>query len=226
MATTITSINAGSNCYLLETSGSFVLVDTGVRGKRRHVEDALTRAGCSVGDLKLIVLTHGDSDHADNAAFLRAKFSAPIAMHRADAGMVERGDMSSNRKARPDKVTLMGRVIMVVGKLVVLVQPPRFDTFSPDIAVEDGQSLSGYGLDASVLQLPGHSQGSIGVFTADGSLCCGDLIYNFFRPSQDWIDDLAAAKRSIARLQTLNPRVVYPGHGKPFLWGKFASRQR
>ena len=29
MATTITSINAGSNCYLLETSGSFVLVDSG-----------------------------------------------------------------------------------------------------------------------------------------------------------------------------------------------------
>jgi hydroxyacylglutathione hydrolase len=52
----------------------------------------------------------------------------------------------------------------------------------------------------------------------------GDLIYNFFKPTQVWIDDLAAANASIEQLKTLNVRTVFPGHGKPFAWEKSAKR--
>ena len=90
--------------------------------------------------------------------------------------------------------------------------------------MEDGQSLSAYGLEATVLYLPGHSKGSVGVLTSDGSLFCGDLIYNFFRPNHVWIDDMAAAPASIERLKASNVRTVYPGHGKPFPWEDFVKR--
>jgi hydroxyacylglutathione hydrolase len=46
----------------------------------------------------LIVITHGDFDHIGNAAYLRQKFGAKIAMHADDVGMAERGDMFWNRK--------------------------------------------------------------------------------------------------------------------------------
>lgn len=78
----------------MKTDGGFVLIDTGVAFKRAALEKELASAGCRVGDLKLIVLTHGDSDHADNCVYLRKRYGAEIAMHRDDAGMVERGDMS------------------------------------------------------------------------------------------------------------------------------------
>jgi hydroxyacylglutathione hydrolase len=224
VTSTIKTINAGSNCFLVKTEGGFVLIDTGVASKRAALEKELASAGCGTGDLTLIVLTHGDSDHADNCAYLRKRYGAEIAMHRDDAGMVERGDMSWNRKAKADRITAMGRVIWLVGKLMLLVKPGEFDRFSPDVYVEDGQSLSAYGLDANVLHLPGHSKGSIGVLTSDGSLFCGDLIYNFFKPNLVWIDDLAAAKASVGRLKTLNVRTVYPGHGKPFSWEEFARK--
>jgi len=42
--------------------------------------------------------------------------------------------------------------------------------------LEEGQPLSDVGLDASVLHLPGHSKGSIGILTASGDLFCGDLL--------------------------------------------------
>ena len=104
VSSTIKTINAGSNCFLVQAEGGFVLIDTGVAYKRTAVERELEKAGCRTGDLRLIVLTHGDSDHAGNGAFLRKKYGAPIAMHPNDAGMVGRGDMSHSRKAKPDRI--------------------------------------------------------------------------------------------------------------------------
>ena len=54
----------------------------------RSILDKLAGAGCQPGQLKLIVLTHGDVDHAGNAAYLREKYGAPIASHAAEMGVV------------------------------------------------------------------------------------------------------------------------------------------
>lgn len=82
---------------------------------------------------------------------------------------------------------------------------------------EDGQDLLGYGLNARVVHLPGHSSGSIGVLTGDGDLLCGDLLVNVMMPSLHYyIDDLAQAHKSIHKLAGLDVETVYPGHGKPF----------
>ncbi len=86
------------NCYLLKNETRCLLIDTGGSNQRFELVKNLESAGCRPGDLKLIVLTHGDFDHTGNAAYLRQKFGAKLAMHAGDAGMLERGDMSWNRK--------------------------------------------------------------------------------------------------------------------------------
>jgi glyoxylase-like metal-dependent hydrolase (beta-lactamase superfamily II) len=202
----------GVNCYLIATSDGYVLVDTGLPGKRSAVEKELESAGCKSGNLKLIVLTHGDYDHAGNAAYLRGKHGARIAMHGADSGRVERGDWSWGFKARPDRFLAPFRIVSL------FVRPGEFETFQPDLSVEDGQSLSEFGLEARVLHLPGHTRGSIGILTSDGDLFCGDLLDSIRgRPDlQFFIDDLAAANASLRKLRGLSIGAVYPGHGKPF----------
>jgi hydroxyacylglutathione hydrolase len=90
----------------------------------------------------------------------------------------------------------------------------NFNTFKPDIYIEDGQDLSEYGLNAKVLHLPGHSKGSIGILTTKGDLFCGDLLYNI--AGFNFIDDLADFHASINKLKSLKINTVYPGHGKPF----------
>lgn len=201
----------GVNCYLIKTKSGCVLIDTGFKRKRAKLEKELASAGCKPGDLKLIILTHGDSDHADNAAYLREKYGAKIAMHKDDAGMVERGDMGWNRKARPDRMSLLFKIITRVAKA------GKFATFKPDLYIDGTFDLSAYGLAAKVLHLPGHSKGSIGVLTAGGELFCGDLLYNFFgRPNSQFIDDMSAFNASIEKIRKLHVKFVYPGHGKPF----------
>jgi hydroxyacylglutathione hydrolase len=228
----IRTINLGVNCYLVKTGDGYVLIDTGFSAKRVGLEKRLESAGCRAGNLNLIILTHGDSDHADNGAYLRDKYHAKIAMHAADAGMVERGDMSWNRKAQPDKVDIIFRLIGLLAPL--FAQGHKFQTFQPDFTIDENFDLSEYGFDAKVLHLPGHSKGSIGILTAGGgpaaagpALFCGDLLYNFFgKPGCPYIDDLAAFKASIEKLRTLEIKTVYPGHGQPFPLAQFLKQNR
>jgi len=196
------------NCYLVETEASYVLIDTGCSKNRTDLERELESAGCKPGDLKLIVLTHGDFDHAGNAAYLRDKFGAKIAMHRDDSGMVERGDMFWNRRKGNILLGTIARILFGFGKS---------ERFKPNFYIEDGYDLSEYGFDAKVLHLPGHSKGSIGILTSDGDLFCGDLFENKDRPSLNSImDDLTAANAGVKKLKSSKISIVYPGHGKPF----------
>lgn len=209
----ITSISFDmANCYLLRARDGFVLVDTGLPSNRARIDHAIEAAGCRPGDLRLIVLTHGDYDHAGNATYLRQAFGGAIAIHRDDAERVRRGDWRWGLKAKPDRFLPLFRLVGQV------VKPGAFRTFEPNVLLEDGQDLAPYGYDGRILALPGHTPGSIGVLSADGDVFCGDLLGNFFgRPKlESFIDDLPAARASVERLRSMGTRMIYPGHGKPF----------
>ncbi len=199
------------NCYLIKTDESYFMVDTGMPNKRKVIEQAIESAGCIPGNLKLIILTHGDLDHAGNAVYFRKRFSARIAMHTDDVGMVEHGDMFASRK-KPHVI-----VKAIANRFFGLKESDRF---IPDITIKDGVDLAEFGWDARVMHLPGHTRGSIEILNADGSLFCGDLLSNITKPALFSImDDVPEAKTSIRKLRSLNIKTVYPGHGRPFPLG-------
>ena len=201
------------NCYLIETDTGYILIDTGCSNKRAELEKELESAGCKPGNLKLIVLTHGDFDHTSNATYLREKFGARIAMHHDDSGMSERGDMFWNRRKGNILLGIIARILFRFGKK---------ERFKPDLYIDEGYDLSEYGLDAKVLHILGHSKGSIGILTANGSLFCGDLLENTDKPVLNSImDDLTTANASVEKLKSLEIKTVYPGHGKPFPMEQF-----
>jgi glyoxylase-like metal-dependent hydrolase (beta-lactamase superfamily II) len=196
------------NCYLVKAPTGYILIDTGLPKRRSDLVRELEAAGCRPGDLKLIIVTHGHSDHNGNSAYLREIYDVKIAMHGGDLAMTESGDMF---------VGMKGLAVAVIRLLLPLVGMSRYDSFRPDIALEDGQDLSEHGFDARVLHIPGHSKGSIGVLTAEGDLFCGDLLVNTGKPVKNTlIDDRAELDASVERLRALEIETVYPGHGKPF----------
>ena len=203
------------NCYLVRTGVGYILIDTGMPNKRGIIEKELESAGCRPGNLKLIVLTHGDFDHTSNAAYLREKFGTKVAMHYGDSGMVERGDMFWNRK-NPN--------ILIKIIFDLFFRLSKSDRFKPDFYIEDGYDFTKYGFDAKVLHLPGHSKGSIEILTADGKLFCGDLLANISKPTRFLIiDDSKEANASIEKLKHLKINTVYPGHGKSFPMSSFTK---
>jgi glyoxylase-like metal-dependent hydrolase (beta-lactamase superfamily II) len=196
------------NCYLIKDETGYILIDTGCSNRRTNLEKELESAGCKPGNLKLIVLTHGDFDHAGNAAYLREKYCTKIAMHYDDLAMVERGNMFWNRRPPNIIIKMITPILFGFGKS---------KRFSPDLCIEEGYDLSEYGFDARVIYIPGHSKGSIGILTASGDLFCGDLLTNMGRPVLNSImDDSEEANTSIEKLKKLRINTVYPGHGKQF----------
>jgi len=208
----------GVNCYLVKTNaGGYVLIDTGFPMRRSSLEKELESSGCKPGYLTLILITHGDFDHTGNAAYLRKKFASKIAMHPGETEVVESGDMSLSRKSTP----FLSRIIFSFLKL------GKSDRFTPDLYVDDGYDLSGYGFNARVLHVPGHSKGSIGILTAEGALFCGDLLVNTAKPALNTLADNASEiNASFEKLKGLEINIVYPGHGKPFPMEQLLSNLR
>ena len=201
-------LNNYVNCYLVETDDSYVMIDTGMPNKRQVIEKEIENAGCHPGELKLIILTHGDLDHTGNAAYFRKKYGTKIAMHHDDVGMAEHGDMFWSRKNPNVIVKVLSNQFFGLKEI---------DRFVPDLTIEDGYDFSSFGFQAKVLHLPGHTKGSIEILTCDRDLFCGDLLGNINKPSRfSLIDDSAEAEASIKKLKNLNIKTVYPGHGKPF----------
>jgi hydroxyacylglutathione hydrolase len=223
MPHTITAINlSGVNAYLINNGTSGVLIDTGMANKRAYLEKRLINSGCLPGNLKLIILTHGDVDHTGNAVFLREKYGAKIAIHADDAGMIEHGDPGWNRKSKSDKASWVFRIMMIISPLFSRLVKSAI--FKPDLLVDENTDLSIFGLDARVVHLPGHSKGSIGILDASGDLFCGDYIYTI--PGFNLINDLAEHRSSFEKLKNLDIKMIYPGHGKPISIEQFRRRYR
>lgn len=191
------------NAYLLRQGEHSILIDTGNASDQSQLLRLLRRHGLSPWELEMLILTHAHFDHGGSAKALRRRYRLPIAMHPGDAGTLR------PLQHRDAMGTLLGTFSSI--------NRGRQPQLRPDIALSDGFSLQTYGIDAEIVHLPGHTRGSIGVLTAEGDLICGDTLMNFYRPRPAHIaEDFPQLYRSIARLQRLGIRTVYPGHGKAF----------
>ena len=103
-------------------------------------------------------------------------------MHHDDLGMLERGDMFFNRK----KPNILIRIMLPI--LPIIFGFGKSERCKPDLYLEDGYDLSKYGFDAKVVEIPGHSKGSIGILTANGDFFCGDLLMKWLRLSNKRFD--------------------------------------
>jgi hydroxyacylglutathione hydrolase len=197
------------NAYLVRAGDEFLLIDTGFPDAWEKLEAALKAAGCLPDRLRLVIITHGDFDHTGAGAKLQKQYGVKIAMHEADAAMAETG-------------VPLKREVSRLGRLLVWFntrgrQRPVFETFKPDVSLTDGQSLAEYGVDATVVYLPGHTPGSIAVLMSSGDIFIGDTLSNMFKPGMSpFVSDRAQLKSSIDRLKGMKLKTLYPGHGKPF----------
>ena len=217
-------INLGFvNCYLITVDGGFILVDTGgstvfdtnLPRIRAKLVSELESAGCTPGKLKLAVITHGDIDHNGNGAFLKEQYGVKIAIHKEDAGQV---DIIKQPEMRMRKKSILSGFFMLLLKPALKKMQDQYIPYQPDFQIDESFDLKAYGWDAKILHLPGHTRGSIGILTAGGDFFCGDIYNNGGKPVLTTLGvDFDALDASAERIKKLPLKMVYPGHGKPFL---------
>lgn len=198
------------NVFLIKTADGYILIDSGFSIQRDMLEKALLEEGALPDKIKLVVITHGDLDHIGNCKLLQEKYHCRIAMHPDDVPMAVEG-------FRPKRTMKSFRA-----KFFTLIRKLRkskfqIDTFTPDILLTEGTSLKEYGWDATVYHLPGHTKGSIGLLTPDGTFFPGDIFSNRKQPkTASYIENATQLKATEKRIKELPVKVLYPGHGKPF----------
>lgn len=193
------------NCYLLVGERGSVLVDTGQPASLRKLQNMLKERGP-----RLILLTHAHSDHAANAAALSCGFGVPAAMSALDEALLR------EPLCRPICAQGMAGAFLRAASIPQMraFRPARWENFLP---LTDGMSLHEYGVEATVVSLPGHTAGSMGVLTGEGDLLAGDAAMHFLSPSAPLIaENLGQAHQSVQRMIDLVSGRVYPGHGAPF----------
>lgn len=202
----ITRIKGGTdNCYLVSDGKKAILFDTSSAEGLDQVIEV-----CRRYEMKALVLSHPHFDHAENAAAISEKFNIPVAYHKADDELFDNYDAQPLRS-----YGIVGFVVLQMSLKALRnakVNRPEYHVY-----IQEGDTLADYGFpDIRVVELPGHTKGSIGLLIQDHAVLVGDALDNWIRPGVGHLYyDLDNIKMTADRIRSFGFRRIYYGHGNP-----------
>jgi glyoxylase-like metal-dependent hydrolase (beta-lactamase superfamily II) len=210
------------NVYLVEDASGITIVDAGLPGQWRELEQELTQLGRSLDEVRGIVLTHGDTDHIGFAERLRQQKGIGVRVHELDAARARGEIKKPNAGWGPIKVRPLLKFLWYSARHGGLRIPPvrEVSTFA------DGDVLDLPG-SPRIIHVPGHTPGSVAVhvptvnalFVGD-AMTTGNVLTGKSgpRPAPFTLDP-EAALASLAKLEAVPATWVLPGHGAPWSGG-------
>ena len=202
----ITRIKGGTdNCYIVSDGKNAILFDTSSGESKDKVIEA-----CSRYEMKALVLSHPHFDHAENAAVISERYNIPVAYHKADDEIFDNYDAQPLRSYGPVGFVVLKMSLKVLRNTEVK-RPAKF------VYVKEGDTLADYGFpDIRVVELPGHTKGSIGLLIQDHAILVGDALDNWIRPGVGHLYfDLDVLKKTADKIRSFGTRRIYYGHGDP-----------
>ncbi|WP_020221186.1 MBL fold metallo-hydrolase, partial [Halarchaeum acidiphilum] len=126
--------------------GGVLLVDTGFAHTLDQLDDGLAEHGYALDDVRYVLLTHQDGDHAAGLAPLRERLDHPVTAfaHRDDAPVVE--GLEDPLKGDP---------------------ADRYDPAPVDVQVVDGVEIRTAAGPLQVVATPGHTPGHVSGYLPD-----------------------------------------------------------
>ncbi|MFC5002218.1 MBL fold metallo-hydrolase [Dactylosporangium cerinum] len=207
--------------YLVDTDEGVTVIDAGLPGHWSELRAELAAMGRSVGDVRGLVLTHGDSDHIGFAERLRSEHDVPVHIHEADAARA-RGEVKADNSWGPMKLGPTAGFMAYGMRKGMLRSKPLKEV----VTVRDGQVLDLPGA-PRIIGMPGHSPGSVAVHVpVAGAVFVGDALTTRHvltgrqgpQPAP-FTDDPAEALASLRRIEDLPVQWLLPGHGAPWSGG-------
>ena len=161
------SYHSGSliNIHYVTVAGKVLLFDSGNVGNAQKIERHFRREGLDLATVDYLVITHGHADHAGNAHYFQQKYGMKVIAGSAEADLIAAGGEDDHLCPRGFNGWLVDRTI---GGRV-------YKPFVPDIQVDGALDLSTIGLAGEIVEVPGHTPGSIVTFLGDKAFV-GDLI--------------------------------------------------
>ena len=210
------------NSYLIEASDGITVIDAGLRG---HWRDLLREVGAmrrSLGDIRALLLTHGDVDHVGFAERLRQEHGVPVFVGAADAAEA-RGEAP-----KPDAVRDPMRLLpMAKFFLYGLTHGGLRTTPIKEVTPITGAATLDVPGAPTVIPLPGHTPGSVAyhvpsvdaIFMGD-AMTTRSVTTGIVGPALGpFTVDPEKAVASLDALEGLSANWVLPGHGDAWTGG-------
>ena len=213
-------------CYLLEEAGEVTIIDAGVPAYYNDLAAELEAMGCTIADIRALVLTHGHDDHLGFAERLRGERGMPVSIHELDAPMA-RGDASGPSAGMGER-----KLGSVLRYLLWLARRGFFrtrrlttlSTFDPGATLDVPGALR-------VIHVPGHTPGSVAFHAPAhealfvGDALATDAVISDRRGPQicPLTADPDEALASLSNIEAIEARWLLPGHGDPWVDGVAAA---
>ncbi|MEN8139252.1 MAG: MBL fold metallo-hydrolase [Bacteroidota bacterium] len=204
-----------NHCYLIKDKGA-IIIDSGPPFAGKNFLKKLADYSIAPKEIKLIVLTHGDFDHAGCAKEMQEICGAKIAIHEKDRINLEEGIFNW-----PKGVTTWGKISRSL-LLPLLKNNVNLKTVKADIVLDGREmSLEKYGIDGKIIYTPGHTIGSVSVLLDSGEAFVGCMAHSGFpfRLSPGlpiYAENIDLLKESWKLLIDRGGTMIYPAHGNPF----------
>lgn len=211
---TITGVNV-----ILIAEEELTLIDTAYRGSSAQIVDSIHRLGRSAEEISLIILTHNHLDHVGGLAELRKLARARVAIHKADI---------TDAEGQPPYPGVLGKALRVspfsAVRSVFSIQRDEVD-----IQLKGDEVLKPLG-GLTVIHTPGHTPGSISLFSPKNKLLIvGDALNKHHKtlrlPYKMVSTNLIQAKDSIKRIAQLDFDIMCFGHGQPLTGDAYTKMQ-
>ena len=220
------------NAFLLRDESGDTLVDCGMRTPApehdhgfEHLTQALAAAGGSVDALTRLVVTHPHIDHYGLAAQVVDEAGCELWMHESTSADLEPlRDPESTVKQVEAMFADHG---VPPGEIEGLTSYEDWRSFvtgvvEPTVTVKEGDTFECGGREWRFVHTPGHIGSHVCLWCeGDGLLISGDHLLPTITPHIDFkrgyeVDPLGDFLDSLAKVERLDPKLVLPGHGRPF----------
>ena len=151
MPANIYKLKFGINrCYIIKDKG-VIMVDSGPPKSGKSFQKKFNSLSIRPQEIKLIVLTHGDPDHAGSAKEIKEITGARIAIHEYDRKNLEEGINNW-----PPGVTIWGKTTHFL-LYPIFMKLITFHPVKADITLlQEEFPLEEYGIKGKIIFTPGH----------------------------------------------------------------------
>lgn len=190
------------NLHVIKGEDGDVLIDTGFIFMKNKIKRWLSKF-----NIKMVILTHGHVDHIWNANYIKDLYDCKIAMSEVEVSNINNSKATSQPMK---KKYVKWTKLMDFG--MKKFNPKDIDV---DVLLHNNQIIDKYGLNLKIIDLPGHTIGSIGVLYKN-YLFVGDSMVNRKKcPGVAYQNQSnAAAVMSYDKIVNLNPKIVFVGHDR------------
>ena len=190
------------NLHVIKGEDGDVLIDTGFIFMKNKIKRWLSKF-----DIKMVILTHGHVDHIWNANYIKDLYGCKIAMSEVEVSNINNSKATSQPMK---KKYVKWTKLMNFG--MKKFNPKDIDV---DVLLHNNQIIDKYGLNLKIIDLPGHTIGSIGVLYKN-YLFVGDSMVNRKKyPEVAYQNQSnAAAVMSYDKIVNMNPKIVFVGHDR------------